>query len=167
MAVKTVQFLAVVFTALALVPGGAHLFELPNKIGLDQDAYFTVQAIYSGWALFGIALFGALGFNLALAVLTRGERTPFVLACLAFLCVAATLAIFFTWTFPTNQATENWTVRPENWEALRTRWEYSHAVNAVITFVGLCAVTLSALTHHRGGGDSQPKHSNGGGGRRL
>src|SRR5688500_3068553 len=87
MAVKTVHFLAVVFTALALVPGGAHLFELPNKIDLDQNAYFTVQAIYRGWALFGIALFGALGFNLALAVLTREERTPFVLACLAF-CVS-------------------------------------------------------------------------------
>jgi hypothetical protein len=167
MAVKTVQFLAVVFTALALVPGGAHLFELPNKIGLDQNAYFTVQAIYSGWALFGIALFGALGLNLALAVLTRDEGTPFVLACLAFLCVAATLAIFFTWTFPTNQATENWTVRPENWDALRTQWEYSHAVNAVVTFVGFCAVTLSALTYHRDRGGSRPTHSNAEGGRRL
>jgi hypothetical protein len=149
MAVKTVQFLAVVFTALALVPAGAHLFELPNKIGLDQNAYFTIQAIYRGWALFGIALFGALGLNLALAVLTRHERTPFVLACLAFLCIAVTLAIFFAWTFPTNQATENWTVQPENWEALRKQWEYSHAVNAVVTFVGLCAVTLSVLNYRR------------------
>ncbi len=147
MAVKTVQFLAIVFTALALVPGGAHLFELPNKIGLDQDAYFTVQGIYRGWALFGIALFGALAANLALAVLVRHERGPFLLAGLAFLCIAATLAIFFTWTFPTNQATENWTVQPENWEALRMQWEYSHAVNAVITLVALCAVTLSVLAY--------------------
>jgi hypothetical protein len=40
-----------VLTALALVPAGAHLFELPNKIGLSQDRYFIVQSIYRGWAL--------------------------------------------------------------------------------------------------------------------
>jgi hypothetical protein len=145
--VRTVQFLAIVLTALALVPGGAHLFALPNKMGLDQSAYFTVQAIYRGWALFGIALFGALAANLVLAVLVRHERAPFLLAGLAFLCIAATLAIFFAWTFPANQATLNWTVSPENWEVLRTQWEYSHAVNAVITFVGFSAVTLSALLY--------------------
>jgi hypothetical protein len=149
MAVKTVQFLALVFTALALVPGGAHLFELPNKIGLGQSAYFTVQGIYRGWALFGIALFGALALNLAMAILVRHARASFLLGMLAFLSIAATLAIFFTWTFPTNQATANWTMQPENWEALRAQWEYSHAVNAAITFIGFCAATLSVLTYER------------------
>lgn len=61
MALRAVQFLAIVLTALALVPAGAHLAELPNKIGLDQEAYFIVQSIYRGWALFGIALFGRWG----------------------------------------------------------------------------------------------------------
>jgi hypothetical protein len=147
MAIRTVQFLAIVLTALALVPGGAHLFEMLNKMALDQGAYFTVQQIYRGWALFGIALFGALGLNLVLAILMRDQRGPALLAGLAFLCIAATLAIFFTWTFPANQATENWTVQPENWEALRRQWEYSHAVNALITFVALCAVTLSVIIY--------------------
>jgi hypothetical protein len=41
-------------TAPALVPVGAHLFELPNKIGLSEEHYFLVQSIYRGWALFGI-----------------------------------------------------------------------------------------------------------------
>ena len=58
MAARLVQFLAILLTALALVPAGAHLAELPNKIGLDQEAYFIVQNIYAGWALFGIVLFG-------------------------------------------------------------------------------------------------------------
>jgi hypothetical protein len=35
--------LALVLTALALVPAGAHLFALPNKIGLAQEQYFIVQ----------------------------------------------------------------------------------------------------------------------------
>jgi len=37
MSLRVVQFLAVVFTALAFVPAGAHLFALPNKIDLPRD----------------------------------------------------------------------------------------------------------------------------------
>jgi hypothetical protein len=51
------------------------------------------------------------------------------------LLIAVNLAIF-VWTFPTNQATNNWTVVPKNWNALRIQWEYSHAANAV--GLGLC-----------------------------
>lgn len=50
---------------------------------------------------------------------------------------------------PANQATANWTVAPDNWRALRMQREYSHAVNAVLTFLALCAVTLSVLTRDR------------------
>jgi hypothetical protein len=149
MGLRVAQFLALVFTALALVPAGAHLFELPNKIGLAEDAYFVVQGIYRGWALFGIAVFGALGANLAAAVLVRRQRAPFRLAFLAFLLVAATLVIFFTWTYPANQATSNWTVVPENWQELRLQWEYAHATNAVLTFLALCAISLSVLLTRR------------------
>jgi hypothetical protein len=145
MGLRIAQFLAIVLTALALVPAGAHLFELPNKIGLPQDAYFIVQSIYRGWALFGIVLFGALAANLALTLLVRHRRGAFWLALLAFLLVAATLAVFFTWTYPANQATANWTEVPANWQELRLQWEYAHATNAVLTFVALCAVTLSTL----------------------
>jgi hypothetical protein len=149
MILELVQFLAVILTALALVPSGAHLFELPNKIGLSQEQYFTVQAIYRGWALFGIVLFGALGANLVHAVMVHGQRRSFWLALIASLCIAGTLAIFFAWIYPANQATEFWTRIPDNWLALRAHWEYAHAVNAVITFMALCAVTLSVLTARR------------------
>jgi hypothetical protein len=145
MGLRVAQFLAIVFTALALVPAGAHLFELPNKIGLAQDEYFIVQSIYRGWALFGIVLFGALAANLALAIMVRRQRTSFWPAFVAFLLVAATLVIFFTWTYPANQATSNWTVAPANWQELRMQWEYAHATNAVLTFLALCALTWSVL----------------------
>jgi hypothetical protein len=145
MAVRVLQFCAIVLTALALVPAGAHLFELPSKIGLGQQAYFTVQAIYRGWALFGVVLIGALLVNLALTVLLARRRSPYMLPLLAFLLLAATLAIFFTWTWPANQATSNWTLPTPNWEALRTQWEYAHATNAVLTFIGLCLLTWSAV----------------------
>ena len=53
------------------------------------------------------------------------------------------LLVFFSWTYPANQATDNWTVVTPNWQALRTQWELSHAASAVLTFIALCCATLS------------------------
>lgn len=145
MLIKTVQFLAIVLTALALVPAGAHFFELPGKIGLSQADYFVVQDIYRGWALFGIVLIAAIAVTLVLTVLRRRDGRRLLLAGSAFLLMVATLAIFFTWTFPANQLTQNWTVVPEDWRTLRSQWEYAHAVNAVLTFLALCALAIEAL----------------------
>jgi hypothetical protein len=146
MGLRAAQFLAIVLSALALVPAGAHLLELPNKIGLAQEPYFVVQSIYRGWALLGIVLFGALAANLALTIMARHRRVAFWLALLGFLLVAATLVVFFSWTYPANQATANWTEAPANWQELRRHWEYAHAANAILTFLALCAVTASTLT---------------------
>ena len=145
MALRLVQFLTIALTALALVPAGAHLFELPNKMPLGRDEYFTVQAIYRGWALFGVVLIAAIAANLLHAIMVRRRRRAFALAACAFVVMAGTLAIFFGWTYPANQATANWTLVPADWQELRRQWEYSHAINAVLTFLALCAATLSVI----------------------
>lgn len=142
---RLIQFLAIVLTALALVPAGAHLASLPNKIGLDQGQYFITQAVYRGWALFGIVLFGALIAQVALVVAQRRSGAALWFAVIAFLLLAASLAVFFTGVYPTNQATANWTVAPANWQALRRDWEYGHAASAVLNFMSLCSVVLSVL----------------------
>ncbi|MBD0271390.1 MAG: DUF1772 domain-containing protein [Acetobacteraceae bacterium] len=151
MLVKFLQALAVLSTALALVPAGAHLFELPNKAGLPQDAYFAAQGLYRGWALFGVVWIGAMAANLGLAAALRLKRRrgPARLALVAGSLLALSLAVFVAWTYPANLATENWTRAPPDWEALRLRWEYSHAANAVLVFLALCSVVLSVL--HEGG----------------
>lgn len=142
---KFLQFVAIVLTALALVPGGAHLFALPNKIGLDESSYFITQSIYRGWALLGIVLIGATLANFALVILIREQRTPLAFTLVSLLCLIATLLIFFLFTFPANQATNNWTAAADNWQQLRWQWEMSHAINAVITFIAFCSLTISLL----------------------
>ncbi|MCC6888440.1 MAG: hypothetical protein IT536_07910 [Hyphomicrobiales bacterium] len=57
----------------------------------------------------------------------------------------ATLAVFFVWVEPANRATSYWTLIPADWQSLRQHWERGHAVNAIITFVALCAATWSVL----------------------
>jgi hypothetical protein len=145
MSLRLVQFFTLILIALALVPAGAHLAALPNKIGLPQDQYFTVQAIYRGWALLGGVLIAAILASLVLTIMMRGQGAAFRLALGAFVLMAATLVIFFIWTFPANRATSNWTSVPANWETLRAQWEYAHATSAALIFVALCLAAWSVL----------------------
>lgn len=150
MKLKVLQFVVVVLLALALAPVVSHLLSLPNKMDLPQRQYFTAQTAYDGWGLpTGIVLVSAILATLALTVATRGRGPSFTLALTSFVCISATLAVFFIWTFPTNQVTLNWTVVPADWEALRAQWEYSHAVNAGLTFVALCAAVASTLAESK------------------
>jgi hypothetical protein len=73
----TVSFLAVLFSALALVPTGAHLAELVAKMRLGEAEYRTVQQIYRGWSLFGLVVFPALAATCLLAVQVRRPSAAF------------------------------------------------------------------------------------------
>ena len=126
-----------------MAAGFAHLLELPNKIRLPRDAYLTVQQIYRGWALLGIAVIAAIASTLGLAIMVRHERRMFTGAIVALSCLVATQIIFWTFTYPVNQITANWTVAPENWKELRAQWEYSHAVAACLDFAALIALVWS------------------------
>ena len=149
MALKVARFLSLLFVALALAPAMAHLLELPNKIGLSHDDYLTVQHIYNGWALLGFVVYGAVFSTLALTLLTRRRRGEFGYALTAFLCLVGTQVVFWSFTFPANRATANWTALPDNWIALRTQWEYSHAASAILNLVALLAVILAVLRVER------------------
>lgn len=141
---RALQFAALILTALALVPVGAHLAELANKIGLARESYFIVQRIYSGWALFGVVIIAAICTNLALALMLWLRRAPFWPSLAAGLILGATLIVFFVWTYPANVATANWTVIPPDWQTLRAQWEASHAANALLTLLALCCAAWSA-----------------------
>ena len=139
------RFLAVVVTGLALIAPGAHLYELSNKLALSKSDYFVVQGIYSGWWLVGLLLPLAFLANLALAFISRQDTVGRMLALAAAGCILVNLIIFYFYTQPANAVTDNWTLQPENWEALRHQWEYSHAVNAGVTFLAFCLTTASAI----------------------
>lgn len=146
---KALELLAILFTAIAMAGGLAHLLELPNKIGLSREEYLIVQQIYRGWAFLGIAVVGALVISGILAILRFGEGLPFYFALAATVCIALSLVVFFSYTAPANSATQNWTVLPDGWESLRTQWEYSHAAGAVLYFIALASLTLSVIVGQR------------------
>src|SRR5215472_9138612 len=93
--VRVLQFFAVMLTAIAFVPAGGHLFELPNKIGLSEEHYFVAQSIYRGWALFGNVIIAAIAANLTLALTSWRRRRRYWPSLAAALILAGTVLVFF------------------------------------------------------------------------
>lgn len=142
-ALALVEFLAIVLTALALVPAAAHVMELPAKLPMTREAYLIVQRLYRGWNLSGIVVIAALAATFALLLSVDGEA--FVPALIGFLAIVATQIVFWVFTFPVNRITHNWTRAPDDWKQLRDRWELSHAASAVLNFIAVVCVTVAVL----------------------
>lgn len=147
MLIKTCYFLAIFFTALTLSPAMAHLLELPNKMYLTREEYLVVQQIYRGWALLGVVVFSAVIATGVLSFVLRREWRPFIFSVIAFLCLVGAQVVFWSYTYPANSVTNNWTMLPDNWETLRRQWEFSHATGALLTLVAMASVIVSLLVH--------------------
>jgi hypothetical protein len=144
-----VFFIALLSTALALGGALAHLFELPNKIGLPRDEYFIVQKAYRGWDRLAYVLLIELISMLSVVIMSRRERFVFWPAVFAVLFLLAAQAVFWTYTFPANVATRNWTIIPDDWMALRMQWEYSHAVGATFQILAMSSLVIAVLARAR------------------
>ena len=140
---RAIEFAAVLTTALAMAPAMAHALELPNKIRMNREDYLNAQRLYRGWQFVGGAVIAAL---IATVLLLRtSSRGELFFSLLAVLSVLATQLVFWVITFPVNRRTRNWTHAPEDWQALRARWEYSHAASAALNVLALVGVTVTVV----------------------
>jgi hypothetical protein len=158
-ALKIVRFLAFLFVALALGAALAHLYALPNKMAMDKEAYLAAQQAYRGWAMLGVVVIGQIVLLFVLAFMLRARRRAFGLTFAAFLCAIAAQALFWIYTYPANQATENWTQLPAEWMTLRAEWEYSHAAGAVLTLAAFVFLVLSVLLDDRSAPDDRRRNN--------
>jgi hypothetical protein len=136
-------------TAIALGPALAHLLELPNKINLSKDAYFTVQQIYAGWSLLGGVLAVQLVAIGRVVLTARNDRRLRTLGLVALLCLVGAQSLFWIFTYPANAATANWTEQPDDWQTLRLQWEYSHAAGAILQLAAMACLGLGAAGDKR------------------
>lgn len=142
-------FIALLATALALGAALAHALELPNKINLPEREYFIVQQAYRGWDQLAYLLVIELVSMIAIAVVYRREPRVLWPTLAAILFVLCAQALFWTYTYPANVATDNWTTIPANWESLRRRWEYSHALGAAFQLLAMSALIIAVLARTR------------------
>lgn len=145
-------FITILATAIALGGALAHLFEMPRKLMLSREDYFTVQQIYAGWDLFGLVL--VIQFCTLVLLAWRSFREYYVFrpVLAALLLMLASQVIFWLFTFPANAATQNWTQMPVNWEMLRRQWEYSHAMGAFCQLLGLSSLIWALFARVRAAG---------------
>lgn len=129
-----------------LGPALAHAFELPNKIGLPREQYFIVQQIYRGWDGFALVLAVQVISLLATAFLVRREPRVLVPTILAILFVLGAQALFWTYTYPANVATVNWTVQTDDWVRLRRQWEFSHLAGAGLQVLAMACLIIAVAS---------------------
>ncbi len=143
------RFVTILFEVITLCALMTHLLELRGKISMSQQNYFVVQGIYSGWAWLGIFEIGAILLTFIWTIAERKNNKIFSLLLFALIIFVVSLTLFFMFTFPSNTATANWTEVTSNWKILRERWEYSHAVRAILNLVGFCLLILAVLKNKK------------------
>jgi len=157
------QVITVFLVAIAMGLSLAHALEYPGKMRLSREHYLATQTIYyPGFTIGGV--FEALGVLAALAlvlVMPQGS-TPFWWSLAGFLALTVMHAVFWIITQPVNRywasnlklstagqrffgASES--LRTDDWERLRNRWEYSHIVRSVFAAIGLICVTIAIVQH--------------------
>lgn len=148
-------FAVTVTFALAL----AHALEWPGKLRLDRQQYFAVQRIYyPGFTYAGVLEPLSIALLLALVLTTSSSSVAFMILLIAFGAAVTTHLFYWLLTAPVNKV---WvadapldgsarrlfeaakTEGSADWKALRNRWERSHALRTVSSFIAFAALAAA------------------------
>lgn len=135
-----VQLLAIGLTALALVPGSSHAFDMLAKLQLGPAEYTAVERLQHGSSLFVVASTLALIALGCHAFLVRSNAVAYGWSLAAMLSVGAAQLAFWFVGYPINVETSGWTHVPADFEAARRNWEYALAATGMLAFGGLLAL---------------------------
>jgi Domain of unknown function (DUF1772) len=154
------RFIAIVLTALSMGLSFSHLLELPPKMLFDGQLWVTIttKGLYYLFGSVGAVIeVGSIVTAIVLAFLLRGRGLAFSLTLGGAILLALALALWSIFIAPVNAELAKWTSTsfPSDWMRYRDRWEYTHAVNAIIKLVAfgslLCSIlveTPNTLAHH-------------------
>lgn len=148
--------ITIVVMALSLGPSFAHLLEAPPRLTVWSPELWREATVFNAqfmwFAIMGGPLdVGAILAGAILVYLLRRERTPFRLAVAATVLFAVSLAVWLSVVAPVNAELATWKPGPvpENFEALRNRWETGHIVMTGIKLCGLVAAICVGLSAGR------------------
>ncbi|HYG87072.1 MAG TPA: hypothetical protein VD978_12500 [Azospirillum sp.] len=149
--------LALVVTALSLGPSFAHVLEALPRLTVWSPELWRETTVFNGqfrlFAVIGGPLdVGAILVTAVLAYLMRDDRRSFWCALAGAVFFAASLAIWFAWVAPVNTVLATWKPGPipEDFHAIRNRWETGHMVVASVKLAGFIATALSVLLSRSG-----------------
>ncbi|GEO15189.1 DUF1772 domain-containing protein [Microvirga aerophila] len=155
-ALKVCSVAALVLSALSLGPSFAHVLEAPPRLMVWSPELWRDATVFNGqFRLF--ALVGApidLGAILAAAILAgvlRKEREPFRWALAGAVLLTLGLVVWFGWVAPANSVLATWVPGPipDDFNAVRHRWETGHMAVAALKLIGFIAIVLSVVRTSR------------------
>src|SRR5690349_20436541 len=161
------KIVTVTLVAIAMALALAHALEFPGKMRLSKEEYLAVQPIYYPGFTFGGAA-EPLGI-IALIVLTftTPAATPFWLTAGALIALIAAHAVYWVMTHPVNnfwlrdfelkgasgtffrsdplRCVSEGGASPD-WTIYRDRWERSHIIRAVLSFLSLVLLVTATVS---------------------
>ena len=157
---RLLVFLALLFGALGLAPGAAHVLEMPVKLGYTPEQYLAVTSTL--YAFFGsvgsVIQITALALTGVLAYLSRGFPA-FRVALAAVMFLSLSLVAWGALVAPVNAQwaeaiKSSLPTLPSLYAELRPRWEYGHAAAFAFWLLGYCCLQWFAM-----GGPFRSKHT--------
>ena len=139
--------------ALTLGLSFCHLMQLPSRMAWDQYLWVgsTVQGgLYAMFGSIGAVIFVATVIALGAARLFRARAWPAGLSRLALAAAVLFLLALVLWwvlVYPVNVELAKWVNGPvpADWTEYRARWEWGHAIIALVELIGFAALTWSVL----------------------
>lgn len=149
-ALQSGRFVAIMATAIAMTACVAHALELPAKMRYEPPLYAMLhRTLYPNFGRFaGPAESLAVVSTVALAWWCRLRRHhAFPLTAGAAGCLVGAHVIFWSVVHPVNVEMIEWPLDaiPPDWTVARDRWEYGHAVRAVLVTSAMAALVASVL----------------------
>lgn len=158
--ILTLQLICVMLTSIPMALSLAHALELPGKLKLREEEYRIVQKIYyPGFTLGGFGEVLGLVAILVLLLFTPTDNPAFGWTLASFVALAATHGAYWILTHPVNNfwlkdhdlkglgksffaagantPEQLGNSKVELWKHYRDRWERSHVVRAVLSFLSL------------------------------
>lgn len=150
MQIKAWRFIAILFTALLMTQGFAHVWQLPSRLAYEGVLWFDTLTFYVRYGPEGPGPFievAAFLTTLVLLFLVRRRRPAFTLTLVAVVALALSTAAWWAFIYPVNRELLRWTADtlPQNWTAFRDQWEYTHSARAVLMFIALGALLYSLI----------------------
>ena len=149
--------LTAIVAALSLGPSFAHVLESAPRLARWSPQLWLETTVFNAQ----FRLFAAVGAPLEIlaivcpAVLTwrlRGDSPAFGYALTATILFIVSLVAWASWVRPANSVLATWRPGPipENFEAVRLRWETGHMAVAALKLCGLLSLVLALLAMRRG-----------------
>jgi hypothetical protein len=154
---RILSLVVLTLAALSLGPSFAHVLEAAPRLTVWPPELWREATVFHGqfrlFATIGGPLdVGTILGTALLAYALRHERPSFRLALAGGLLFVLGLGVWFAWVAPANGILSTWVPGPvpENFHAVRNRWETGHMAVACLKLLGFMATVLAVTPARKG-----------------